>query len=520
MRPSIVVRIRSTDTRADVLRELERRYGADYAIGTEAGDGPVALLLADADTDDEVYLDARRRDPDVRRGMLIEWGAWADPAVSAVIRRRMAAGVIDYYVVRPRRPPDESFHRSIGEFLLERQRASAPVSAVLVSGPDSSPRSHEIRGLLARTGIPSVFEAGEAPPRVRLADGRILTEPSNAELVEAFGLETGLPERTVDLAIVGAGPGGLAAAVYAASEGLDAVVLEQDAVGGQAGSSSLIRNYLGFSRGVSGADLAQRAFQQAWVFGAHFAHARAAVGMRIGDEFELVVGDGVLTARAVVLATGVSYRRLPLGALGDFVGASVFYGASAVEAQGQAGRTVHVIGGGNSAGQAALHLARYARRVSLVIRGSAVAESMSEYLVAELAAAGVEVLTERELVGGGSSAPGGRLDHILLRHRASGEEESVPSDAVFITIGAKPRTGWLPDAVLRDRWGSILTGQDVLPAWPLERAPTPYETSVPGVFAIGDTRRGALRRVAAAVGEGSVVISAVHGFLAERAAGR
>jgi len=369
--------------------------------------------------------------------------------------------------------------------------------------------------------------ASAGAPLVRTIDGRVLVDPDDAELARAYGLTTSLPEGVIDLAVVGAGPGGLAAAVYAASEGLDTLVLEGESIGGQAGSSSLIRNYLGFSRGVSGAELAQRAYQQAWVFGARFAHTRRVSGMRLVDGgFELdVTPDDVVRARAVVLATGVSYRRLAAPGLQPFVGASVFYGASSVEARAQAGRDVLVVGGGNSAGQAALHLARYARSVSLVVRGPSLAESMSRYLIDQLEAAGVGLVTGARVVDAGAAHDVDRLDHVVLERTDSGERVSVPADAVFITIGARPHTEWLGPEVLRDRWGSVITGPDVLEeggrrAWlGGVEGPAPLESSVPGFFAVGDVRRGSVKRVASAVGEGSVVISSVHAHLGAVAGG-
>jgi thioredoxin reductase len=493
-RPVILVALRSPD---DVVRELDRRFGADYRIVVASGGADrtadatadatarlgeaaaagqrVALVLGDS-PDPRLYAETRRLHPDARRGFVLAWGSWAHTDTTATVLSLMAGGHIDYYVVRPRFSPDESFNRAITDFLRDYQRATGAGGADVTS----------VRG--------------------------------DAELARARGLATGLPSDPVDLAIVGAGPGGLAAAVYAASEGLDTLVIERDAVGGQAGSSSLIRNYLGFSRGVSGAELAERAYQQAWVFGARFALTREVVGAAAVDgRFALEVAPGeIVTAGAVVLATGVSYRRLAVPGLADYVGASVFYGVSAVEAHAQSGRVVVVVGGGNSAGQGALHLARFAASVSIVVRGATLAESMSQYLVDELAAAGVVIVTEAKVVGG---AGVGGLESITLRDRVTGRESRVRCDALFITIGAAPHTDWLPSEVLRDRWGYLLTGADILSeggrrAWPHDRAPGALESSLAGFFAVGDVRRGSVKRVASAVGEGSVVVSAVHQHLA------
>ena len=542
---------------SSVAAELERRYTTDYDVVVARGSDqavawlqdaaargvPVALLLVGARDDPErVLTEVRRLYADARRGLLVEWGGWADPDVSRTVLELMATGRIDYYVIRPWRSPDEYFHRTVTEFLLEWERAtSVRPRELTVIGSRRSVRAQELRGLLSRSGVPHAYldagseeargllAGGRDPdagrddvPLVLLRDGRVLRDPTDAELVRAYGVTTDLPEGPVDVAVIGGGPSGLSAAVYSASEGLSVAVLECDAVGGQAGSSSLIRNYLGFSRGISGAELAQRAYQQAWVFGARFAHTREAVGLRRdGEHLALTVAPGEeLLARAVVLATGVQYRRVGVPELEALVGAGVHYGASVGEARGQTGRDVHVVGGGNSAGQAALHLARYARRVELLVRGSSLAESMSQYLVEQLDAAGVSVRLSAEVVGGG--AVDGVLDHLLVRDRVSGDVERVPCGGLFVLIGAAPRTSWLPEDLLRDRWGYVLTGSDVVAeggrrAWPEERAPGTHETSVPGVFAVGDVRRGSVKRVASAVGEGSVVIAQVHAHLARTA---
>jgi thioredoxin reductase (NADPH) len=343
----------------------------------------------------------------------------------------------------------------------------------------------------------------------------VLVDPTNAELASAYGVSTTLEGRSdFDLAVVGAGPAGLAAAVYASSEGLDTLVVERESIGGQAGSSSLIRNYLGFARGVSGSELAQRAYQQAWIFGARFLHTRAVTALRAdGARYVLALSDGSeASASAVVLATGVTYRRLGIPELDELVGSGVFYGASVSEARAHAGQDVYVVGGGNSAGQAALHLSRYARQVTLVVRRQSLAETMSSYLIDEIAAAeNIEVRPEAEVAG---CSGDGLLEAVTLRDCASGESETLPAAALFVLIGAEPHTSWLPDAIHRDEWGYVLTGAD-LPdgSWPLERPPLMLETTLPGVFAVGDARHGSTKRVASAVGEGSVVIEQVHQLL-------
>ncbi len=563
--PPVILAVSADErARSALLEPLRRRYAADYRVldadgPAEAvsviesiagsGDAELALVLADdaspVGAHENVFVAARRHFPDVRRGLVIEWGSWADRATADAVLRLMTQLQIDYYVVRPVHSPDESFHRAVTDFLREWEAAVGKRHrGFTIIGDRAQPRTHVLQSRLTRSGVPTerldpdapdavalLAEAGTAytgVPVVRTSDGRVLVDPDDAQLARAYGLTTELPEHLVDLAVVGAGPAGLAAAVYAASEGLDTVVLESDAIGGQAGSSSLIRNYLGFSRGVSGSELAQRAYQQAWVFGARFAHTRRVGGMRVvPDGFELEVAPGeVVRARAVVLATGVSYRRLSAPGLVPFVGASVFYGASSVEARAQAGRDVLVVGGGNSAGQAALHLARYARSVSLVVRGPSLADSMSKYLIDQLDAAGVGLTTGARVVDAGASADPARLDHVVLERVGTGERVEMAADAVFITIGARPHTEWVAPEVLRDRWGSVLTGADVLGeggrrAWRGDpvTGPAPLESSVPGCFAVGDVRRGSVKRVASAVGEGSVVISSVHAHLGALARG-
>jgi thioredoxin reductase (NADPH) len=551
-RSVIVVAVRDEQRADQVATELRRRYDADYEVRLvdsagaaaaaldevcDAG-GTVALLLADdaspLETGVSVFVHARRIFPDARRGLLVEWGAWADPVDSQTVLELMAEGHIDYYVLRPWRTPDEYFHRTVTEFLLEWDRAyDQRAREVTIIADPSWTRAHDLRSLLGRAGVPHAFrdmnsaeasqllaEIGEPPPEAPLLvlhDGRVLHDPSNVEATQAYGLPTELPDvDEADVVVIGAGPGGLAAAVYGASEGLITVAVERDAIGGQAGSSSLIRNYLGFARGIGGAELTQRAYQQAWVFGTRFSLTREAVGLR-GDNGRLVVSlapDGELRTKAVVLATGVSYRRLGLPALEASGG--VFYGASNFEAKQLEGRVAHVVGGGNSAGQAALHLARFAKAVTLLVRGEALAESMSAYLIEQLASAGVEVRLNAEVVGGGG---GDGLDHIVVRDRKEGTDTTISTDALFVLIGAEPQTGWLPPEIRRDQWGYVVTGDDLLhdqgaPEWPLERDPLPFETSMPGVFAIGDVRRKSVKRVASAVGEGSVVISSVHQHLA------
>ncbi len=322
--------------------------------------------------------------------------------------------------------------------------------------------------------------------------------------------------------IVGAGPAGLSAAVYGASEGLRTLVVDSGGIGGQARSSSLIRNYLGFPRGVSGSRLAEQAYEQASVFGATFAFLNRATGLaRVGDRFQLAIEDGrEVEAGVVILACGASYRRLGVPALEELNGSGVFYGGPAAVAHAFSGKRVFVAGGGNSAGQAALHLARYAEQVTIVIRGPAIEAGMSHYLVREIAATPkVEVRTSTTVTGGGGD---GRLQQLVLGDGSPGGTETVAADALFVLIGARPHTAWLPPAIARDEHGFLYTG-DAVPeaAWqadggPAARRPAPLETSMPGVFAAGDVRHGSVKRVASAVGEGSIAVQLVHELLAAR----
>ncbi|NYF18393.1 thioredoxin reductase (NADPH) [Microbacterium sp. AK009] len=551
--PVILVAERSDADGPAVPDALERRYGADYAVVSAGADahealervaaeaGTVALVLADDDLPspegETVFAHARRLFPDARRGLLLAWGAWAHPETARRVLEAMAQLQIDYYVVRPHALADEDFHRTVTDLLREWRGAVGGRVGYTVIGEDHAPRTHLLEQLLTRTGVSvtrrepaspeaarMLAEAGVAypgAPVVATPEGAFLLDPDDAELATSRGLGTELPDAPVDVAIVGAGPAGLAAAVYAASEGLSTVVLERESLGGQAGGSSLIRNYLGFPRGVSGGELAERAYQQAWVFGARFCLARTVTGLDLADGFTLRVGEDSVRAGAVVVATGVSYRRLRVPALQRFVGASVFYGASSVEAKAQRGRAVYVVGGGNSAGQAALHLARYAASVSLLVRGPSLAASMSSYLIAQLDALGVEIVTGSRVTDAFPDAAGERLAEIEVERVDTGERQRVPCEALFITIGARPRTDWLPSEVLRDRWGFIFTGaseadEDAPEPWAGRSVPGALETSIPGLFAVGDTRRSSVKRVASAVGEGSVVISSVHRHLARR----
>ena len=525
--PSIVVADDDPESCALIEEELGRRYGDDYDVrvcdtcdlaqildGVAADGGEVAVALATGKEGAEQLARMRGRFPTARRGLLIPWLGWSRRGLGELVLRAMAHGWIDLYLIKPTRRRDEVFHRTVSELLheSERLRGEGPSGATVVADPRSA-RGHRLRATLAGLGIPHRAEPPEdgGTPAVRLADGQVLVDPDAAELTRALGFPTELDPHEADLLVVGAGPAGLSAAVYGASEGLRTTVLDAGAVGGQAGSSSLIRNYLGFPRGLGGGELAQRAYQQAWLFGAQFrlTHRAAALEPRNGRHV-VTTDDGTeVAARAVVLALGVEYRRLDAPGLTELEGAGVFYGASMSEAQALAGETVYVVGGGNSAGQAALHLARYACKVKLLVRSSSLAASMSQYLIDTIDAdPNAEVLYRTEVAAAVGS---GRLEALELSTPEG--VQTVPAGALIVLIGAHPHTEWLPDSIARDEWGYLPTGPGV-PGWPLERPPFTLETSLPGVFAAGDVRARAVKRVASAAGSGALAVSEVHAYLA------
>ena len=546
--------------------ELRKRYDKDYQVVSipsskwgikrlqefKAAQHEVALVLADQWMPDmsgtEFVAQARQLFPTAKRALLIAWG---DRTAQEPILRSMTLGHVDYYVNKPEQPGDEHFHRLISEFLYEWAKTHRPpFHEMRMVGERQSARSHELRDILNRNGVLHEFYPADSEPgRELLAqvgkssaklpvliiyNGKVLEDPSNAELADAFGVNRPLDRQEFDLVIVGAGPAGLAAAVYGASEGLSTLILEGEAIGGQAGTSSLIRNYLGFPWGVGGAELASRATEQAIWFGTTFHFMRQATALRRrGKELMVSLSDGTeVGARAVILATGASYRRLGVPSLEALVGAGVFYGAAVSEARAVEGQEVYVVGGANSAGQAAIHLSKYASRVTLLVRGSKLAVSMSEYLIKEIEAANnIDVRFNSRVVDGGGK---GRLEHLVLKKTASGLTETVPAAALFVLIGAEPRTEWLPEEIERDKRGFIVTGQDLLrdtrkdiwnlilestpggdrppQRWPLERHPLLLETSMPGVFAAGDVRHRSVKRVASAVGEGSIAIQLIHEY--------
>ena len=516
--------------------EAKRLLGEVLVAGRK-----IALVLIDQwlpeTTGVEFLAEMKRVSPNTKRGLLVEWGAWRQTATAEAIVEAMTFGYIDYYVLKPWRSPDELFHRTITVFLHEWSRTQ-PVATpqIAVVGDQWAKRPHEVRELLTRFRIDYAFHAADSRegkdilsrpgvsadqlPIVIMLNGGVLVDPSNAQIAEAFGVRTNLRDDTdFDVIVIGAGPAGLGAAVYGSSEGLRTLVVEREAIGGQAGSSTLIRNYLGFAKGVSGSELAQQAFQQAWVFGTTFLVTRTVTGIRRRDShFVIALSNGEeALSRALVLAMGVSYRRLDVPGLDDFIGAGVFYGASSVDGHAMQGRHVLIIGGGNSAGQAAIHLSAYAERVTIIVRSDSLESSMSDYLIKEIEnTPKITVRSDTKVVGAKGE---GWLQQVALLKRGAAEPESVDAEAMFIFIGALPHTDWLPSNIARDRWGFVLTGEDMPENLPFEssREPLLLETSVPGIFAAGDVRHGSLKRVASAVGEGSTAIRLVHEHLARQA---
>jgi thioredoxin reductase (NADPH) len=448
------------------------------------------------------------------------------------LRGAIALGRIDFWIMKGWATPEEWLYPQIQDALSAWTMTHVRKHLVYrIVGEQWAPRSHELRDGLTRNGVPFAFHPVDSPdgrglvrdhavdvtrlPAVISHDGVVLHDPTVAQLGGQHGIDTKAPPQLQDLVILGAGPAGIAAGVYGASEGLETLILESVAIGGQAGTSSMIRNYLGFPRGIGGAELAHRAWEQAVLLGAQFVFTRPVVRLRAaGDDRILDLADGdVVTARSVIIAAGVTYRRLEIPALERLIGVGVFYGAAGVEAPALAGQQVYVVGGANSAGQAVLHLAKYAAHVTLLIRGSSVTAGMSHYLVQHIEATkNVSVRLHSRVADARGTD---RLEALTVQDVRTGTREEVTAAAVFVLIGAEPHTDWLRDVLRLDDRGFILTGRDVPPdAWPLSRPPLPFETTLPGVFAAGDVRYGSVKRVAGAVGEGSVAVGSVHQYLA------
>ncbi|MGC0237397.1 FAD-dependent oxidoreductase [Arthrobacter sp. SD76] len=538
--------------------ELRRRYGADYEVVACAGHAhgravleglrhwnrQVALILGCYGPADRGGLDFLRRaygfHPAAKRGVVVTWG---DFESAPTVFQAIAQGYAELLIIRPERPRDEEFHGAITDALDDWHLAQGVgFEAVRLIGQVGDERTHVLRDSLSRNHIPVGFHPVGSETAQRTLENLglrdpvlpvmvlqftaapiVLENPSDLEIAEAFGVTRPPPaDKIFDVVVVGAGPSGLATAVYASSEGLSTMVVEGEAVGGQAGTSSLIRNYPGFSRGVSGAHLAFRSFHQAWTLGTDFLFLRKVEKLSVdGALYRVSISDGtVVRCRTVVVATGVDYRRLGIPQLENLVGRGVFYGATVSEAPSMTGKHVCVVGGGNSAGQAVLHLAKYAKKVTLLVRGPTLSASMSEYLISQLEA------TRNVAIRYGTSIVGARdQDGFLasLKVAATGaggatSTEETEAAGLFVLIGSMPRTSWLPDTVERDQAGFLRTGTSLdnskAGATTPDRQPLALETSMPGVFAIGDVRAGSIKRVATAVGDGATVVSMLHAYLA------
>jgi thioredoxin reductase (NADPH) len=525
-----------------IVAGLSRRFGNDFtvrgastpdvglAILKELSGQKVALLLVD-DAYEAFLAPAHALHPRAKRVLLVDRDySSTSPAVQA-----MALGSADYHIVRPW-ADEEMLYRAMSEYLGSWTREQEPRFEMFrIVAKEGDSRVIRLRDVMTRFSMPyacysvdseagkrllaeAKVDASRLPVVIRY-DGQVTVDPSLSEIAHAIGVsvEVSHDHDTCDLAIVGAGPAGLTAAVYAASEGLETVLLERTISGGQAGTSPLIRNYPGFPHGVGGGLLMERTCEQAWLMGAHIVFAQQAVALEargIRRVVRLLDGSEV-AARSVLIATGIEWRRLGVPRLEALVGSGVFYGAAVSESRAMQGQDVFIVGAGNSAGQAAMHLAKHARKVTLLVRGDSYAKSMSSYLVRAIESTPNVVVRHRtEVVDGGGD---GRLERLTFADRSRGVVEEAEAAALFVMIGGEPHTEWLPREIARDDQGYLVTGREILElarsSWKEDREPMPLETTMPGVFVAGDVRHGSIRRVASAVGEGATAVRLVHEHL-------
>jgi len=548
----------SVDDDSDVLRAIERdlrsQYGAEYrVIGSDSPDGAldilkqlkvrndsVALLLADQRMPKmdgvEFLQEAMHIYPEAKRALLTAY-ADTNAAISAINQ----AG-INYFFLKPWDPPAQNLYPQLNDLLEDWQASYKPAfEGIRVLGTRWSPKSYELRDFLARNHVPYQWLDVEASandpetkrlvevlgddatslPVVLFPDGTKLLESLPADVAQKVGLRTRAQTTFYDLAIVGGGPAGLAAAVYGASEGLHTVMIEREAPGGQAGMSSRIENYLGFPTGLSGTDLARRAVVQAQRFGVEILSPQEAVGVRLEGSYRIIkLADGSeLSCHALMIASGVQWRKLDAPGIDRLQGAGVYYGGGATEALSCKGENVYVIGGANSAGQAAMNFAKYAEHVVMLVRGSSLASTMSQYLIDQIKETpNIQVWSHASVVEAHGDT---HLEAISVLCSDNNNIERVPASAMFIFIGALPRTDWLGDLVERDERGFLLAGPDLIrdgkhpKGWTLDRDPFLLETNIPGIFAVGDVRHGSVKRVASGVGEGSVAVQFIHQYLSK-----
>lgn len=523
-----IMRAASGDAALSTLRELKAR------------NNPVALLLADQRMplmNGVGFLsEAMEIHPQAKRALLTAY-ADTNAAIEAINEAR-----IHYYLMKPWDPPEEKLFPAIDDLLLDWNSTFRPLyEGIRVLGTRWSNRSYELREFLARNQVPyqwidielaqtdpevhtlitSLGPEAETLPLILFPDGTRLAEPPLPAVADKVGLRTHAQTDFYDLAIVGGGPAGLAAAVYGASEGLRTVMIEREAPGGQAGLSSRIENYLGFPAGLSGSDLARRAVAQARRFGVEILSPQDVVGLRVEGPYRYVkLADGAeISCNALLLAMGVQWRTLDIPGMDRLQGAGVYYGGGTSEAIACRGETVYIIGGANSAGQAAMHFSKFAEKVIMLVRGKSLASTMSHYLIEQIEKTpNIDVWTQSSVVEVQGDT---RLTGITVLCEPTGTREQLPASSLFIFIGAQPRTAWLGDLIERDERGFILSGPDLLkngkrPAsWTLDRDPGLLETNIPGIFVVGDVRHGSVKRVASGVGEGAVVVQFMHQYLAK-----